>query len=65
MVFYLGNHRDAASIENTWRNFIQNTDAEATSNPSVVAADVVMEKVRSLGRRVNGSDIILNPSEYY
>lgn len=60
VIYYLSDYRNSADISATWVNFIQETHQQALQTQGLQQHDVVQEKVRSVGRRVNCSETVFN-----
>ena len=58
LIYQVADHRNPADIKATWQNLIDQTDdqSNATYGRAALSWELVGEKVRSLGRRLNLSD---------
>jgi nuclear pore complex protein Nup155 len=65
VIYHLSDYRNSADIAATWQNFIQETHQEESKMRAVEPHDVVQEKVRAIGRRVNCSETVFNPRKLY
>jgi nuclear pore complex protein Nup155 len=61
VIYHLSDYRNEPEIAATWRSFIQETHEEAVAQSETEPHVLVQERVRALGRRVDGSETIFNP----
>lgn len=59
-IYQVADHRNPADIKSSWQNLIEQTDSFSLAQQGKLAApwEAVGEKVRELGRKLNGADSV-------